>query len=236
MIYASLFAFALLPSLIWLFYYLRKDVHPEPKYLIITVFVAGGISAAMGYFFQKEASGIITSLGNSFPDILFLWSFLQGFLVVAFSEELLKYLSFALPMRGHSELDEPMDFVVYMITAAMGFAAAENLLLFFSLSPETLLPDIAYTSFIRFISAVFLHALASGILGVFIAYSWRFSRKDILLGGLLFATSFHGLYNFLVPKIDTLFYFVSFAALLFAMALCLSLGIKKLRKMKSICV
>src|SRR3990167_10849733 len=30
---------AVLPSLIWLFFYLKEDLHPEPKYWLFTIFV-----------------------------------------------------------------------------------------------------------------------------------------------------------------------------------------------------
>ncbi|MDP2705715.1 MAG: hypothetical protein Q8O49_00725, partial [bacterium] len=34
----------LLPGFIWLFFFLREDRHPEPKKILVLVFIAGAIS------------------------------------------------------------------------------------------------------------------------------------------------------------------------------------------------
>jgi len=235
-LYIPLFFFAVLPGLLWLFYYLKKDVHPEPKNLLFFVFLAGSFAAVVGYFFQVNVSPLLSSLAEPFSELAFLFLLIQKFGVIAFSEELLKYLAFFFPMRGHHELDEPIDFVIYMITAAMGFATVENLLLFSSLPAELPLLDVAYTSFLRFVTATFLHALASGILGVFIAYSWRFSKTYILAGGLLLATLLHGIYNFFVIRIEEPLFLFALFFLLVLMGGFLSLSIKRLKKLKSTCL
>jgi len=236
LLYISLFVFALLPALFWFFYYFKKDVHPEPRNLLFLVFLTGGFAAVIGYFFQASISPFLSSFAKPLPELSFLFFLIQKFGVIAFSEELLKYLAFFFPMRRHYELDEPVDFVIYMVTAAMGFATVENLFLFFSLSASAPLLDIAYTSFLRFLTATFLHALASGILGVFIAYSWRFSKPYILAGGLLLATLLHGTYNFLVLRIESPPYLFALLFLLFFMATFLSFSIKRLKGLKSTCL
>ena len=44
------------PSLIWLSFYLKKDVHPEPKRMVIKVFILG-----MGSAFLAALLGILLS-------------------------------------------------------------------------------------------------------------------------------------------------------------------------------
>jgi len=43
---------AFLPSLVWLFYYLSQDRHPEPKQMIVRTFVLGMAVAPMVALFQ----------------------------------------------------------------------------------------------------------------------------------------------------------------------------------------
>lgn len=236
MFYFSLFAFAVLPSFIWLLYYLKKDIHPEPRKLIAYVFFAGFAAAIIGYFFQIISASFLLSFLDVFPYLLLFCLFVQKFIIVSFSEELLKYFAFFFTIRGHQELDEPVDFVIYMVTAAMGFAAMENLFLFFSLSSNIMFAEVIQTSFFRFISATLFHALSSGILGVFMAYSCRLSQRSIFIYGLLAVTLFHGIYNMLVSRIENFSFILLLILLLLFLSFVLSFGIKKLEKMHSVCL
>lgn len=236
MFYSLLFVFAILPSLIWLLYYLKKDVHPEPKRLILYVFFAGAFAAIVGYFFQAGASGFINVFIENLPHLLFLGLLFQKFIIIAFSEEFLKYLAFFFTMRGHQDLDEPVDFIIYMITAAMGFAAAENLILFSSLGLNITFGEVLQISLLRFMSATFLHALASGILGVFIVYACRFSKRSLLFYGLITVTFLHGIYNILVTRVEDISSVFLLALFLIILSFVLSRGIKKVKKMRSVCV
>ena len=41
MIYVLYAIFGLLPSVVWLLFYLRKDRHPEPNRMVLTIFLLG---------------------------------------------------------------------------------------------------------------------------------------------------------------------------------------------------
>src|SRR3989344_4852454 len=87
-------------------------------------------------------------------------------------EEFLKYgaafvVAFhAIRINKNKYIDEPVDPLIYMITAALGFAALENTL--FLINP--LLGGDALsgilTGNLRFIGASLLHVLASGVVGL----------------------------------------------------------------------
>lgn len=241
MVYFALLIFAALPSFIWMTYYLQKDKNPEPKHLIIYVFLAGMVSAIIGYFLQRGAlDSLIPFLENKGLSSALLF-FISGFIVVAFSEELLKYLAVFCTVRHNSEMDEPVDIIVYLIVAALGFAALENLLYLYTENP--VISDMALQSAIRFVGATFLHALASGILGIFLLYSWRKGRQALLFFGLGAVTLLHGIYNMIVSLLDTtlgeiyfIFSVVLLILFLFAMAATLSWGIERAKEMKSICL
>jgi RsiW-degrading membrane proteinase PrsW (M82 family) len=186
MIYFSLLVFALVPSLIWLLYFLRKDKNPEPKKVLFFAFLGGGVATAVSHFAQVEAMTFSP---------FFLSLTIPVLLIFAFMEEFLKYVAFLLTAKRTDEVDEPVDFVIYMITIALGFVAVENGIYLFSL--ETV-AEMAYLTFFRFLSATLLHALASGILGAFLYVASKKMNKLFTVLGILTATLIHGIYNIVI--------------------------------------
>ena len=93
-------------------------------------------------------------------------------------------------------MDEPVDGMIYTIVAALGFAAIENVFAIFSFvsvgSPEYLHVAFNFIS-MRFISAVALHGLASGIAGYYFA-KFYFIKRDVrsIIWGLFLAIPFTG--------------------------------------------
>ncbi len=238
--YISLVIFAVLPSLVWMFYYLQKDSHPEPKRFIFYVFVAGAISALLAYFFQVRMYSFLHPfdlVARTAPLLALLILILKEFFVVAFSEEFFKYLAvFAVIMRS-PELDDPVDIVIYMITAALGFAAMENFFLLYSLGPDFIVEQMAIISLLRFAGATFLHALASGVLGLFLVYAYHKSNRLLVFLGFLIATAIHGTYNMLVVRIEESLINLPIIFIIFmSLAVIISLYMKKVEKMKSVCV
>ncbi len=233
MTYFSLFAFAVLPSFLWLLYCLKKDVHPEPKRLILYVFAAGALFAVIGYFFQRATASLLISFFENIPLLILFAPFFFKFVIVAFSEELLKYLAFFFTVRNHTELDEPIDFIIYMVTAALGFAALENFILLSSL--DISLQEMAKISAIRFFSGTFLHALTSGILGGFLAFYYCYNKKSILVWGIVLVSLLHGIYNLLAERIDQTPFFFLLLFFFLVLATTLTLLIEKTKKMKSVC-
>jgi len=74
---ALLVALGLVPSFIWLFYYLKQDMHPEPKRLLAKVFVMGILFAPVVALLQWLFVEIATNLyGIGYkPDTsFFLWA------------------------------------------------------------------------------------------------------------------------------------------------------------------
>ena len=190
--------FGILPSLVWLSYYLRKDVHPEPKRMILKVFLLGFLITLPVFFVQIGLSALLAEL--KLPTLII--SILYWFFVIAFTEEFFKYLVVKKAVFKSSHLDEPLDLMLYMIIAALGFAALENIIYIFSpadnLSLSQVLNNTLIISFVRFIGATFLHTLTSGTLGYFLIIEVyeRKKRGWFFLSGLFLASALHGLYNF----------------------------------------
>ncbi len=219
------------PSIIWLLFYLKKDKKPEPKSKILQVF-GGGIAAAIlaaitETIILKKLLGLETL--DRTAKIIFI------FLIIAFIEEILKYLIVRLLVFKDSELDEPIDIVIYMIIAALGFAALENVFLFFSERLQIF--ETVLVAALRFVGATFLHALSSGILGFFIALWFSKNKKNVILlfTGVSFSVILHALYNFFIIKTNSFWRFALPGILLVFLASFLGFCFKKLKSMKSVC-
>lgn len=175
MIYVLYAIFGLLPSVIWLLFYLRKDKHPEPNKMVLKIFIWGmimGPIAILLEFLVKwllspkiDVAGLISQQTTSQSHL-----FIIIILAAPIIEEYLKYAVIRFGVLKHPEFDEPLDIMLYMIIAALGFAAVENLLLVFQ-SPLPSFDKALSISAMRFISATFIHALSSGILGYWLAKS-----------------------------------------------------------------
>lgn len=188
-VYASLGG--ILPTLFWLWFWLKNDKeNPEPAGLIFLSFVMGAAAVLIAIPAQK----FVTAFGLNPNTQMMVWAGI---------EEVLKYGSVALIAFGSRYLDEPIDYPMYLIAGALGFAALENT--FFLLQPlgagETTLSLI--TGNLRFIGSTLLHALASGTLGIFLGLSFYegwFMRKTYFLCGLISAIALHTVFNFFIMK------------------------------------
>lgn len=224
----------ILPSIIWLAYFLRKDVHPEPNRKILAVFFWGAFVSLPAFLLELGVAKLLESI-----TLPFLLSSLLGMVLgVALIEESLKYLVIRLRVLRSPEFDEPLDAMLYMIIAALGFAAVENVLLFFQphLFKETF--DPLFLSLVRFLGATFLHALCSATVGFFLALSLFWGKKHLLLlsTGLALATLLHGLYNFSIIEIESPLRIYILSLILLCLALFVSWGFQYLKKIKSVCL
>lgn len=225
--------FGIAPSFIWLLFYLRKDKHPESKRMLLKIFFWGMLIAVpavfleMGFFDAVEQFNLPKTLVNV----------LNAFIGVAFMEELLKYLIVQNHVLRHREFDEPVDAMIYLIVAALGFAAVENILILFQLGPAVLWDKAIEISVFRFLGATFLHTLSSGLVGYFLALAVleNGKRTKLIVFGLLLATALHGLYNFSIMRIDGNAKILIPLLILLGLAVFVSFAFKRLRKLPSIC-
>jgi len=237
MTYSLYTVFGIVPSVVWLLFYLRKDSHPESNRMILKIFFYGMIAALPAILVEMGALRAINEA--SFLDFLGrdIITFLNIFIAVALVEEFLKYLVVRGKVLGSAELDEPIDLMLYMIIAALGFAASENILVLFSLGPAFLFGETVSVTIFRFLGATFLHALCSGTLGYFLALSLLESKKRgrFILLGLSLAFLLHGLYNFSIIEIEGGLSFLIPVIILLGLAIFLTYGFQRLKKLKSIC-
>ena len=179
----------IIPALLWLAFWLREDnKRPEPKGLLAVVFFFGMLSIAVVIPLQQFIRDNIASYD---------WQIVSW----AAAEELVKYLAVIILLINNRNIDEPLDWPIYLITAALGFAAIENSL--YLLKPLMLGQNTVglFTGQIRFLGATLLHAVSSGILGISLGLAFfmnGFTKKMYLIVGLALATILHSIFNFFI--------------------------------------
>ncbi len=227
----------IMPSLTWLMYYLSKDLHPEPKRMILKIFLWGTLITLPVFFVQIGLSRLldVSDISNTAYNLIY-W-----FIIIAFSEELFKYLVIKLKVINSPHLDEPIDVMLYMVVAALGFAALENVLYLFApagqMSFDQMISRALIIDFVRFIGATFLHTLCSAVIGYSLALSFcQVKRRYLSVGvGIILATLLHGLYDFSIMTLDGNIKFIIPAVVILTLAFLVFWGFERLKKMKSIC-
>ena len=107
-------------------------------------------------------------------------------------------------------VDEAPDYVIYMITIALGFAAAENMpFLLTPLSTGNIASGI-FTGNLRFLGSTLLHVVASSAIGFALAFSASYrpvKRMAAAALGLILAVALHTAFNALIihPGTSTAF-------------------------------
>jgi RsiW-degrading membrane proteinase PrsW (M82 family) len=186
-------------------FYLGEETHPEPKRLITFVFIVG---MAFGFFtvaieniFSSWASGI----GIQELSLLSLFG-------LAIIEEIMKFTAAYFAINRNPEFTEPVDAMIYMIVAALGFATIENIGAISGIVPSaTLVPAVLETISLRFVGATLLHTLTSGIVGYYWALGIvRGKVARYLLPGIAVAAILHATFNYLILTYGDAIYSVIF--------------------------
>lgn len=174
---------AAIPSALIITYFYRKDrQNKEPARLILQTFTLGFFAVIPAIVLELG----LGSIGAAYHGLL--RALIRAFLIAALVEESMKLLVIRLYVFNKPAFDEISDGIIYTITASLGFAFFENILYSFG-TPLVLI--------IRGITAVPLHASASGILGYYLGIS-KIRKEKKILKGLLIGILIHGLYDFLL--------------------------------------
>jgi len=211
----------IIPSLIWLWFWLKEEEKKkEPKGVLTGVFIVGMIAVILVLPIQKY---IQSNVANENLHVI-LW---------ALAEEIIKYLAVLVILYKSSFIDEPIDWPIYMITAALGFAALENAL--FLIKPLSLGDTTVslLTGQLRFLGSTLLHSIASSMIGIALGLSFfmgGFAKKIYLFIGLFFAIALHSVFNFFIIK-NSGNDFLKVFAFLWVITVVVMLLFEKLRRM-----
>lgn len=188
-----------LPALLWFWFWLKEDRHPEPRRVLILTFIAGMVMAVVALFLEQFARFLAEDyLGGFSPEIISIILLI----VWALIEETAKYAAaWRIALRLPS-FDEPVDALIYLITVALGFASLENILFLLKIFGTQGSTVGFLTGNLRFLGATLLHVVASGAVGASIAFSFFHKEKLFrnVLGGIFLATILHTLFNLFIIK------------------------------------
>lgn len=221
--------FGLAPSIIWLLFYLRKDSHPEPNWMIKKVFLWGMLITVPAIALELAMKSILLNIPLVHEARIFLYFFFG----VALVEEWLKYFVVRVFAFYKPQLEEATDVMLYMIISALGFAALENIFLLSGLGPFSPISNIVALSAVRLVGATLLHALASGLFGYFLARAFLEPKKGprYFVVGLLGAALLHALFNFAILELEGTLRIILPLALLAGLAVLVSFFFNKLKRL-----
>jgi RsiW-degrading membrane proteinase PrsW (M82 family) len=192
----ELLALALAPgiAIMW-FIYSADKLEKEPLKALIISFLLGMLAILPTLLAETAGVHLLDQL---LPKEGWLYYSLLAFVVVAFTEELMKWLM----VRGYAYkrafFNEPFDGIVYGVMVSMGFATLENIGYVFQFGWQT--------GLMRMVLAVPAHATFGVLMGYYFGLA-RFVGKErewgLKIRGLLLAVLFHGLYDlFLLVQQD----------------------------------
>lgn len=177
----------LLPAALWLWFWLKEDsARPEPKALIFFTFIAGFATVIMVLPFQEY---IYRNFAGDIVLLFFLWALI---------EEVFKYAAAHIAALRNKAVDEPIDMIIYMVTASLGFAALENALFIYNPLLAGNIADGILTGNLRFVGASLLHVMTSSVVGLTLAFAFYKDKRTKRLAaflGLILATVLHTMFN-----------------------------------------
>jgi len=180
-----------IPAIFWLWFWLRQEDNdePEPVGLIVISFLLGGLLVFVAICLEKYSLNFIKN--NNIQIIV--WAAI---------EELLKFFGIMIIIYGNRNIDRPIDYPMYFIAAALGFAALENIL--YLLNPFNVSGTVVgmLTGNLRFLGSTLLHAISSAMIGSALGLSFYLEkdRKKYLLIGVICAILLHSVFNFFIMK------------------------------------
>ena len=176
----------LIPAVLWLFFWTRENSEfPKQTGILFKAFLCGAIAVMAVLPVQEFMLNI-----SSNPAVLnVLW---------AASEEILKYSAFAVAILSTRTINRPVDYAVYMMVCALGFAGLENALYFLGSLQAGNVAGLLLSGSLRFLGTTLLHALTSSCVGIGIGFAFFESkRRKVLYGliGLAVGITIHSIFN-----------------------------------------
>jgi RsiW-degrading membrane proteinase PrsW (M82 family) len=179
------------PALLWLWFWMYQEDRddPEPIILVIVAFILGAILVLIAMWMEKFSMNFVKD--NTMQIIV--WAGI---------EELLKLIGVSLMIFGNNIIRRPIDYPMYFIATALGFAAFENVL--YLIKPMSASNTVVgmLTGNLRFLGSTLLHAIASSMLGIALGLSFYLKQYRVfyLSIGIICAIILHSVFNFFIMK------------------------------------
>lgn len=171
----------------WVWFFYRQDRYEaEPVPLLVRTFVLGMMAVIPAIVLERPFETWFVDPPNALARVFAV------FVVVGLGEEFFKFLAVYVAVWRSHHLNEVMDGIVYAVTAALGFAAVENLLY-----TATFGSQVAPA---RALVASLAHASFSGIMGFHFGWARLYAARPekSLAVGIGLAAALHGLYDYVL--------------------------------------
>ncbi len=194
---------AILPVILLLIYIYKMDSYEkEPIGLLVKLVILGVISAVPAILLEQVGTVILEGIfGKQNPMVApsYLYTFLNTFIIVAISEELVKFLAAFLLTWKNPAFNFKFDGIVYCFYASMGFALIENILYVFARTGGASVG----TAIARALLAIPAHGMFSVFMGYYYGEA-KFCQvtgnkagiKSNIARGFLISIILHGFYDF----------------------------------------
>ena len=184
----ALLLVTILPSILIILFFVYSDKFREPRGEIFKVFIYGILITIPAYFL------------NSYLDAFWYNNFkvseqlIGSFLTAAPVEEGLKLSILYFFVYKMKDFNEPIDGIVYGVTASLGFATLENIYYVYFLADyfNTTSMNLAIA---RSFTAVPAHALFGATMGYFFMKYTFIKKGDNLFFAFIVPFVLHGCYN-----------------------------------------
>ena len=184
----ALLLVTILPSILIILFFVYSDRFKEPRGEIIKVFFYGILITIPAYFL------------NTYLDVFWYNNFrvseglISSFLTAAPVEEGLKLSILYFFVYKMKDFNEPIDGIVYGVTASLGFATLENFYYVYLLADYFETSSISL-AILRSFSAVPAHAVFGVFMGYFFMKYAFIKKRDNLLFAFVVPFVLHGCYN-----------------------------------------
>jgi len=173
-----------IPSLLLLRFFYKRDLNPEPRGVLLRTFWLGFVLAIPILIVTYPLAPIMWRINNPMLAAMY-WSLFCA----AIPEEFFKFLVLTRYCARNNAFNEPMDGIVYGVTASLGFATIESMMY---------ISKIGWTAAIsRALTAVTAHACFGVVMGYFVSQAhFNLKKKLSIWFGLIVAIFLHALYDY----------------------------------------
>lgn len=215
----------LIPALAWLFFWVNSEKRNdrEPIKLVLIVFIVGMLSV----FVVIPLEHAIEPFLKNQTALMISWASI---------EEIVKYIAVAVIIKSNIYVNDPVDFPMYLIAGALGFAGLENILFLMNSQVVNDIGSQFLTGNLRYLGSTLLHAVSTAFVGIGIGLSYSQNWRNLfiyLLGGLLAAIALHSVFNLFIMNASNQNFFKIFG-LLWVVTIISILLLEKLRRLKGV--
>ncbi len=192
-----------IPAMLWLGYFYSQDrIEPEPRAYVMGSYLLGGFVAApcAGFLVALTAGPLPQGMGMN---ALSADRWIVAIAIVGLAQEASKYVTVRYTMYVSPEFDEPLDGIIYMSAAGIGFATYQSMHYLLGSGGEIYLSAAAAQCVVTTLA----HASFAGVMGFAMGQA-KFSpsasrnRSVTLLLGLAAAALLNGCFQMIMDALN----------------------------------